>query len=112
MYTIVSLFAFGVWALLKDGTEFYYERATDEILCTLGGSDLINAGVRFYDKIINKNIAIRGLTNNVEVYSAKGNLNFLFRNKSIPLTERKEFFEAKLRELEKNPAETTNGEDK
>lgn len=110
LYIILSLFGYGVWALLKDGTQHYYERLADETLASLG-PELISAGVRFYEKLLDKNIAIRGLSQDTSVYTSKGDLTFLFRKRCIPLTERKEYFEAKLKdESGKETTHSTNNE--
>lgn len=69
--------------------------ATDEKLASLG-KGFIEAGTRFYDKLLKKNIAIRELTGDSSEYTAMGNENFLIRNKRLPLTVRKTFFDIKL----------------
>lgn len=99
MYSILSGFGYGMWALFRDGTQHYYEREADETLAKLG-PEVASAGVRFYEKQLDKNISIRGLSDDRSVYTAKGNLTYLFRNSHVPLTERKTFFEKKLEELE------------
>lgn len=99
MYSILTGFGYGLWALFRDGTQHYYEREADETLASLG-PEVASAGVRFYEKQLTKNISIRGLSGDHSVYTSKGNLTFLFRNRHVPLTERKTFFEKKLKELE------------
>ena len=99
MYSILSGFGYGLWALFRDGTQHFYEREVDETLASLG-PEVSNAGVRFYEKQLAKNIAIRGLSGDHSVYTSKGNLTYLFRNRHVPLTERKAFFKAKLKESE------------
>lgn len=86
--------------------------STDETLATLG-KPLIEAGIRFYEKLLEKNIACRELTNDDSEYTASGNENFLVRQKRQPLTARKTFFEQKLKELDektKSEAEGAEGE--
>lgn len=58
-----------------------------------------DAGVRYYDKLLNRNVAIRGLSDD-ESYSIKGNINSFLREKSLPLTARKKFFETKLQQYQ------------
>lgn len=99
MYLILSGFGYGLWALFRDGTQHFYEREADEILSNLGPS-VVNAGVGFYEKLLAKNISIRGLSGDHSVYTSKGNLTFLFRKQHVPLTERKEFFEKRKNEQE------------
>lgn len=60
---------------------------------------MIETGIRFYDKLLKKNVALRNLTGE-NIYSAKGNENFFLRQKSLPLTIRKSFFEMKKKELD------------
>lgn len=57
------------------------------------------AGIRFYDKILKKNVALRNLTGQ-NIYTAMGNENYLLRQKSLPLTARKSFFELKKKEFD------------
>lgn len=73
---------------------------------------MTEAGVRFYDKILKKNIACRELTGDLSEYTANGNENFMFRHKRQPLVHRKKFFEDKLKELdEKDSTEEPTKED-
>jgi hypothetical protein len=97
MYGLVSVYGFGVWSFLNDYTEVSFEIETDKKMASLG-NDVIDAGVRFYDKLLKKNIAIRNITNDTSTYTAYGNLHFLLRQKSLPLTTRKAYFEMKLKE--------------
>lgn len=76
---------------------------------------MTDAGVRFYDKLLKKNVACRELTGDHSEYTANGNENFMFRHKRQPLVHRKSFFEEKLKELngkneikdERSPVEAT-----
>lgn len=63
--------------------------------------EFIDAGIRFYDRILKKNIALRGLTGDNSIYTAKGNENYFLRQKSMPLTIRKSYFEMRMEELQK-----------
>lgn len=64
------------------------------------GPGFISAGLRFYDKLLKKNIACRELTGDNSEYTAMGNENYLVRRKRLPLTIRKAFFELKYEELQ------------
>lgn len=97
MYTMLGLFGFGVWAFAKDFTNVSYETSVDKKLAELG-EDYIEAGIRFYDKLLKKNIALRNIAND-GTYSAKGNINYFLRQKSLPLTLRKAFFEQELKKI-------------
>lgn len=84
----------------------YYDAYVDKELCDVG-PEFMEAGVRFYDKLLRKNIAIRNLTND-NSYTVKGNEQIVLRQKSLPLTIRKSYFEMRLEELKSNLEE--NGE--
>lgn len=81
-----------------------YDGSTDEQLATYGRG-FIDSGARFYDKLMKKNIAIRELTGDDSQYTALGNENFMIRQKRLPLTIRKVFFELKLEEFDKKERE-------
>lgn len=68
------------------------------------GREFIEAGIGFYDKLLKKNIACRQLSGDETEYTALGNENFIFRQKRLPLTIRKTFFEEKLKELDEKEA--------
>lgn len=74
------------------------------------GKGFIEAGYRFYDKLLKKNIAIRELTGDNSEYTALGNENFYLRQKRLPLTMRKTFFQQKLEELKKKEGESVEEE--
>lgn len=67
---------------------------------------MCEAGVRYYDKILKKNIAIRELSGK-ELYSASGNINYFLRYRSMPLTARKQFFETELENYRKQKEQNT-----
>lgn len=83
-----------------------YDKETDEKLAGLG-KGFIEAGVRFYDKLLKKNMSCRELTGDESQYTALGNENFIVRTKRIPLTSRKNYFEQKLLDLSKEEKKTT-----
>lgn len=104
LYTLAGLFIGGSYCLIKDMSRVYTERETDAALSNL--DEYVEAGVGFYDKILKKNMAIRHLTGSNQ-FTALGNINDYFRTVTTPLTQRKAFFEKKLKELSKE-AETRN----
>lgn len=63
-----------------------------------------DTGIRYYTKLLDKNVAIRELSGN-NLYTAKGNLHYFIRQKSVPLTQRKRFFEKKLKEYRESNEE-------
>ncbi|XP_062550674.1 transmembrane protein 177-like [Armigeres subalbatus] len=90
LYAICSLFGYGLYSFSQDMTEIYYDTDVDKQLAALG-PEVVDAGARFYDKVLKKNVAVRKLTGD-DYYTAKGNVNYLIRQKATPLTIRKEFF--------------------
>lgn len=97
-YILVSLFAYGIYCFAVDFSACFYDRTVDEKLAELG-EKWTKVGLSFYDKILKQNIAIRTVTGDNSIYSASGNINFLFRQKSLPLTARKDFFQEQLKKI-------------
>lgn len=95
MYSIIYCFGYGLYSLMQDFTVSSLEANVDKRLSELG-PEFIEAGVRFYNKLLQKNIAIRDLTKD-GTYTAKGNINYMIRQRALPLTLRKRFFEEKLK---------------
>lgn len=69
-------------------------------------TEFIDTGIAFYDKLLKKNVALRNLSGE-NIYTASGNENYMLRQKSLPLTIRKAFFEMKKKELEEAAKGTT-----
>lgn len=98
LYSLLGMFGVGIWSFAKDFTEVNDDANIDKELSDLG-PDFIEAGIRYYDKVLKKNIALRELLQN-DTYTAKGNINYFIRQKSMPLTMRKSYFEEKWKELQ------------
>lgn len=73
---------------------------------------MIEAGLGYYKKHIDRNIAIREIGGMKNEYTAQGNQNFLVRMRGIPLTWRRDFLEAKLKELNEGEEVATAESDK
>jgi len=97
MYSILGLFGLGNWAFLKDYNQVSYDTNIDKKLAEMG-SEFVSAGATYYEKMLKRNIALRNLIGN-DAYTAKGNENFFIRQKRLPITYRKAFFDSKLEEL-------------
>lgn len=97
LYGILALFGVGLYSFATDFTEVYYDTSIDKQLCDVG-PEFVEAGVRFYGKLLQKNAAIRHLSNDYG-YAVSGNVNFGLRQKSMPLTVRKSYFEQRLGDL-------------
>lgn len=93
MYTILGLFGFGSWSFMKDYNQVTKDTEIDIKLSAMSPK-MIEGGVGYYNKQLNKNIALREIANN-NTYTAKGNCNYFLRQKSLPLTLRKSYFEEK-----------------
>uniref|UniRef100_A0A1A9VP97 Transmembrane protein 177 n=1 Tax=Glossina austeni TaxID=7395 RepID=A0A1A9VP97_GLOAU len=91
MYTILGFFGYGSWCFMKDYTQISSDAEVDKKLSALG-PEFVTAGISFYNKQLSKNIALRELMGD-DTYTAKGNVNYILRQKSLPLTIRKSFFE-------------------
>lgn len=97
LYTICGIFGYGLYSFSQDMSEIYFDTDVDKQLAKLG-PDVVDAGARFYDKVLKKNVAVRKLTED-DYYTAKGNVNYMIRQKAAPLTVRKEFFVSGYKEF-------------
>lgn len=129
IYALLGAFGYGLSSFITDFFNFQHERNVDIEIANLGPgksfirsrytwigfnfnvnvvffAEMIEAGVSFYTKLLNRNIAIREISG-LDLYTAKGNENYSLRIRSIPLTVRKAFLESKLEELRKTEDEAT-----
>ncbi|XP_059046448.1 transmembrane protein 177 [Achroia grisella] len=97
LYSILGVFGLGSYFLMKDVTEVYYETEVDKKLCELG-PEFIESGVTFYNKLLQRNQALRELMGKEgeNKYSKLGNENFGIRQPRLALVHRKQFFEERL----------------
>ncbi|KAM3964170.1 transmembrane protein 177 [Aphomia sociella] len=102
LYSILGTFGLGSYFLMKDVTEVYYETNVDKKLCELG-PDFIESGVIVYEKLLQRNQALRELMGKEgeNKYSKLGNENFFLRQPRLALVHRKQFFEEQLKECQK-----------
>lgn len=105
MYSILGLFGLGSWSFMKDFNQVSTDAEIDKKLASLG-PQFVAAGFSYYDKHLKKNIALRNLIGD-DTYTALGNENYLLRQKSMPLTARRSFFEEKWRDLQNAAAQPT-----
>jgi len=104
LYSLVGLFSYGNYSFITDYTHCQYEASIDQKLASLG-DHMVKAGDGYYGKILKRNVAIRALSGDNSAYSASGNINTFVRQRSLPLTVRKSYFEAKLEELKADQAQ-------
>ena len=66
------------------------------------GPDYTQGGKEFYEKLLNRNIALRALLgeDGKRLFTANGNENYMIFRKSAPIFHRKSFFDAKLEDVQ------------
>lgn len=108
IYSIVGFFSLGTYFLMKDITEVYYETSVDKQLCELG-PDYIQSGVIFYEKLLQRNQALRELMGKEgeKKYTITGNENFFIRQPRVALVHRKQYFEHRLKQNSEDFSEHT-----
>ncbi|XP_072397557.1 transmembrane protein 177 [Diabrotica undecimpunctata] len=97
MYSLVGLFNIGLYVMLKDITQVFYEDRVDKEL-KKKNKIFLEGGKEFYSKLLERNKALRQLLGKEgeSLYSVLGNENYLFRNKHIPLVQRLSAFESQV----------------
>lgn len=110
LYSIVGLFSLGTYFLIKDMTEVHYETEVDKKLCELG-PDFIESGVIFYNKLLQRNQALRELmgSEGERKYSKLGNENYFLRQPRLALVHRKQYFEEQLKAARKSTENIDDG---
>ncbi|KAH0546999.1 transmembrane protein 177 isoform X1 [Cotesia glomerata] len=93
-YVCFAAFYWGIWAMQRDALTRHYEFAADKKLSELG-PEYVRGGLEFYDKTLQRNTALRSLLGERgnKLYTAMGNDHSFFRQKHLPYTQRKYFFE-------------------
>lgn len=100
LYSLASVLVAGQYFLLKDQTQVYYEKVVDEEL-KKKNIIFVEGGREMCGKLMARNIALRELMGNAgkKAYTALGNEKSLIRQKHVPLSERRLFFDQALKEL-------------
>lgn len=98
LYTLMSLFSLTIFTALNDNLTLYLENRVDEKVAALG-REYIEGGIEFYQKEIQRNLAIRRLLGHSgeKIYSSTGNINTMIRTPHIPLTIRLDLLNEKLK---------------
>lgn len=99
LYTLTGSLVLGQYFLLKDFTQMYFEQKVDQELKEKNRI-FAEGGKEMYGKLMARNVALRMLLGKEgeKAYSALGNEKSLIRQKHVPLSERKLFFEKALQE--------------
>lgn len=100
MYILTGAFCWGVWVFERDSITVRYDISTDKQLLEQGPT-YVAGGKEFYEKLLARNIALRSITGKQgeSKYTVGGNDYFFFRQKTMPLTYRKNVFSDKLKEM-------------
>lgn len=99
IYALFGAFTAGYYFFLKDFTQAYYERAVDRQLKEISPI-FAEGGREFYSKLMSRNIALRSLLGKrgESCFTSLGNEHYLIRQKHLPLSDRKLFFEQGIME--------------
>lgn len=100
LYTLASVLAAGNYFLLKDTSQQYFEKTIDKELKEKNVI-FVEGGRETYGKLMARNVALRELMGNAgkKTYTVLGNEKSLIRQKHVPLSERRLFFEQALKEM-------------
>ncbi|XP_057320342.1 transmembrane protein 177 [Microplitis mediator] len=103
VYSVIGAFYWGLWAMQRDVLTRHFEYVSDKKLSELN-ENYVKGGLEFYSKTLQRNMALRSLLGDKgnKVYTLKGNESSFFREKHIPNTQRKYFFEDLCKKLESN----------
>lgn len=94
MYTLVSCFALGNYFFIKDFSQIHYEQEIDQELKEKS-PEFAAGGKEYFTKMLLRNMCLRDLLGKEgeHMFSPLGNENYFLRTKSLPLMDRREFFE-------------------
>ncbi|XP_012231108.1 transmembrane protein 177 [Linepithema humile] len=100
LYSSFTLFGAIFWFGIKDYQSYRFDRKTDEVLCNLG-TEYIKGGQEFYEKMLIRNRAIRSLLGDEgkKLYTAYGNKQNFLRQKHVPISHKKDFYDSRLQNL-------------
>ncbi|XP_015436528.1 PREDICTED: transmembrane protein 177 [Dufourea novaeangliae] len=99
--SIFFIVGIAVWIAIRDLSVYESEIKVDELLSKLGPK-YIQGGNEFYNKLLNRNIALRSLLGDdgKKLFTVNGNDNYLIRHRGVPLFYRKSYFDSKLQNIE------------
>ncbi|KAK7072876.1 hypothetical protein SK128_018166 [Halocaridina rubra] len=96
-YTLVSCFGYAFWALGNDLTCVSNEASADETVANISET-YARGGLEFYEKILQRNIALRSLIKDrgEALYTAFGNDRVLLRTRHMAFSERRDYMKTRL----------------
>uniref|UniRef100_A0A023FWE8 Putative conserved plasma membrane protein n=1 Tax=Amblyomma parvum TaxID=251391 RepID=A0A023FWE8_AMBPA len=88
-YGIIVAFNATMYIGFKDGMSQYWDKKADRRAAALG-SNYVEGGIEYYEKILQRNRALRELlgSEGERCYTSKGNVNRLLRTDHVPITHR------------------------
>lgn len=94
VYGLLGTFMAAYYCFLQDFTQVYFESKTDRELKEINPI-FIEGGKEFYTKLMARNAALRALMGKEgeSKFTVFGNENYLIRQRHLPLSDRKAFFE-------------------
>ncbi|XP_063852337.1 transmembrane protein 177-like [Scylla paramamosain] len=116
LYSLAGLFGYCVYILAMDVDSVASDGAGDGAAAAMG-REYVEGGVEFYEKILQRNVALRELMgpDGEKNYTAKGNDEVLLRTRHLPFTVRHEGMKKcleKYEEEEKKKKEEEEEEEK
>jgi len=102
VYTLMAGLGTGMWLVINDAISVAYDRWVDDRVAQLG-EPYITGSIDLYQKLLSRNRALRTCLGDEgpKQYSFYGNEESVFRTKTLPLTQRLDYFKEKLQELRK-----------
>jgi len=96
------MFAYTMWVFGQDYPTIMYEKEADMAVIKLG-ENYLKGGLEYYNKIIQRNIALHTLMGEEgkKLFTAGGNEQVFIRTKHLPLAMRRDYFKMKVDELNK-----------
>ncbi|XP_029175700.1 transmembrane protein 177 [Nylanderia fulva] len=103
LYSSFTLCGILAWFGIKDYRTYNLDSEHDEALCKLG-PEYVKGGQEFYEKLLSRNRALRSLLGNdgKRTYTAYGNEHTFLRQRYVPISHRKAFFDLRLNNLNNN----------
>ncbi|KAK4305697.1 hypothetical protein Pmani_022423 [Petrolisthes manimaculis] len=91
-YALVGSFGAAMWTLIKDSTTLNHENSADQQAASVSPS-YTQGGLEFYEKILQRNIALRELMGKEgeNMYTAFGNEQVFIRTRNQPYTLRRDY---------------------